>query len=87
MEAEIKFITGYFNHEVTCYLKIDKYDVYLDGKCVRVNATIDWINEFKKIITKPKVGNCEYYTNDECDCAKGYCSDEECFGNGFKLKK
>lgn len=50
MEKQITFKTKTFGHLVECYLKGLAYDVYLCGKCIKINASLDQVRQLKKIL-------------------------------------
>jgi len=49
MNEVIEFTTREFKHQFSCYLKNNKYDVYLDGKCIKTKADIGWILTIKTL--------------------------------------
>jgi hypothetical protein len=50
LSNEIKFTTTCQKRQVVAYLKNDKYDVYLSGILVKVNASFQWLMTFKTIM-------------------------------------
>ena len=50
MHSDIKIITGDFKNEVTCYFKNGKYDVYVKGACLKLNASLQWCMALKVLI-------------------------------------
>jgi hypothetical protein len=50
LSNEIKFTTTCQKRQVVAYLKNDKYDVYLSGLLVKVNASFQWLMTFKTIM-------------------------------------
>ncbi len=50
MKDEIKFNVGLFNIPVICYKKESGYDVYINGGCVKISATINYINKLREAL-------------------------------------
>lgn len=51
LSEEIQFTTASQNREVVCYLKTDRYDVYLSGLLIKTNASFQWVMALKTILT------------------------------------
>ena len=51
LSNEIQFTTTCKCLQVVAYLKEDKYDVYLSGICIKINASFQWVMTFKTIMT------------------------------------
>jgi hypothetical protein len=50
LSKEIKFTTTCQKRQVVAYLKNEKYDVYLSGLLVKINASFEWVMTLKTIM-------------------------------------
>jgi hypothetical protein len=50
LSKEIQFATTCQKRQVVAYLKKDKYDVYLSGLLIKINASFEWVMTFKTIM-------------------------------------
>jgi hypothetical protein len=48
---QIEFTTTCQKRRVVAYLKGNKYDVYLSGILIEINASLEWVMAFKTIMT------------------------------------
>ena len=47
---EINFTTICQSRQVVAYLKGCKYDVYISGMLIKINASFEWVMAFKAIM-------------------------------------
>lgn len=50
LSNQINFTTTCQKRQVVAYLKGDKYDVYLSGLLIKINASFEWVMAFKTIM-------------------------------------
>jgi len=50
LSKEIQFTTTCQKRQVVAYLKNGKYDVYLSGLLIKINASFQWVMSFKTIL-------------------------------------
>ena len=50
LSKEINFTTTCQKKQVVAYLKSNKYDVYISGLLVKINASFEWVMAFKTIM-------------------------------------
>lgn len=56
MHSQNKITFTYDNYmEVNCYKKNGGYDIYINGVFIKMNASLEWIKIFKRIMNTSKV--------------------------------